>query len=182
MRLGVSTWRRAADVALPARVKSSANYIGGRLARIEVHRLGYDDAVLLNDAGRVAEVTGACIVVADKGRIISPPTSEGCLDSITVAALEQVARELGLPFERRPIERSELLTADECGVAGTITELTLVAEVDGFRYEQDGMLSQLRQGYLAAMRGEWVLPGTELVTLIDRSDPAVPARAAVRAS
>ena len=59
MRLGVSTWRHAADVALPTRVKSSANYVGARLARIEVHRLGYDDAVLLNDAGRVAEATGA---------------------------------------------------------------------------------------------------------------------------
>ncbi|MGH3998370.1 MAG: aminotransferase class IV, partial [Pseudonocardiaceae bacterium] len=42
MRLGVSTWRRAVDVALPARVKCSANYVGGRLARIEVRRLGYD--------------------------------------------------------------------------------------------------------------------------------------------
>ncbi|MBV8992181.1 MAG: aminotransferase class IV [Pseudonocardiales bacterium] len=170
MRLGVSTWRRGADVVLPARVKCSANYIGGRLARIEACRLGYDDAVLLNEAGRVAEVTGACILIVDKGRIISPPTSEGCLDSITVAALEQVSRELGLAFERRPIERTELLTADECAVAGTITELTLVDEVDGFRFEQSGLLSQVRQRYLGIMRGKSALPGIDLVPLIDKAD------------
>ena len=118
MRLGVSTWRRAADVALPTRVKSSANYVGARLARIEVHRLGYDDAVLLNDAGRIAEATGACILIADRKGIATPPTSEGCLDSITLDALELIARDMGLAFERRPIERSELLAADECGIAG----------------------------------------------------------------
>jgi branched-chain amino acid aminotransferase len=50
MRLGVSTWRRGADAVLVARVKGSANYIGGRLAKIEARRLGYDDAVL-NEAG-----------------------------------------------------------------------------------------------------------------------------------
>ncbi len=167
MRLGVSTWRRAADVALPTRVKSSANYVGGRLARIEVRRLGYDDAVMLNDAGRVAETTGACVLMADKGRVITPAPHEGCLDSITVGALEQVSQECGVPFERRPIERSELLAAEECGIAGTITELTLVEEVDGFHFAQSGLLSQLRQRYLQIMRGESVLPGIELLPLID---------------
>jgi branched-chain amino acid aminotransferase len=168
MRLGVSTWRRAADVALPTRVKSSANYVGGRLARIEVRRLGYDDAVMLNDAGRVAETTGACVLIADKGRVISPPTHEGCLDSITVSALEQVSQECGVPFERRPIERSELLAAEECGIAGTITELTLVEEVDGFHFAQSGTLSELRRRYLQVMRGGSAVPGIELLPLIHK--------------
>jgi branched-chain amino acid aminotransferase len=168
MRLGVSTWRRAADVALPTRVKSSANYVGGRLARIEVRRLGYDDAVMLNDAGRVAETTGACVVIADKGRVVSPPTHEGCLDSITVYALEQVCQECSIPFERRPIERTELLAAEECGIAGTITELTLIEEVDGFHYSQTGLLSDLRQQYLRVMRGESVLGGIELLPIVER--------------
>lgn len=170
MRLGVSTWRRSGDVALPTRVKSSANYVVGRLARIEVRRLGYDDAVLLNEAGRVAEVTGACIVIADGGRIISPPTSEGCLDSITVAGLELVSRELGLVFERRPVERSELLTARECGVAGTISELALVESVDGFGFDQSGLLAQVRRRYLQIMRGQTVLPGFDLVPLLGATD------------
>lgn len=166
MRLGVSTWRRAADVTLPARVKSSANYIVARLARIEAHRLGYDDAVLLNDFGRVAEATGACILIADYKGIASPPTSECCLDSITVDALQRVARDMGAPFERRPIERTELLGADECAVAGTISELTLVAEVDTFSFGLSGVLFELRQRYLEVMRGQRSIPGIDLVPLI----------------
>jgi branched-chain amino acid aminotransferase len=177
MRLGVSTWRRAGDVALPTRVKSSANYVNARLARIEVRRLGYDDAILLNQAGRVAEATGACVLIASGGRVASPPTSEDCLDSITVDGLAKVCRDLGLPFERRPIDRTELLTADECGVAGTISELTLVEEIDGFHYDQTGVLARLRQRYLEVMRGDVELPGIELVPLISRTgsgkaDPA----------
>lgn len=166
MRLGVSTWRRAADVALPSRVKSSANYVGARLARIEVRRLGYEDAVLLNDAGRVAEATGACILIADRRGISTPPTTESCLDSITVDALEAACGDLGLAFERRPIERTELLAADECAIAGTISELTLVSEIDGFAFRLDGSLARLRQRYLDAMRGELGLPGVDLVPLV----------------
>ena len=172
MRLGVSTWRRSADVALPTRVKSSANYVGARLARIEARRLGYDDAVLLNEAGRVAEATGACILIADRKGIASPPTSEGCLDSITLDALEHIARDLSVPFERRPIERTELLAADECGVAGTISELTLVEEVDGFHFGLSGLLYQVRRRYLEIMRGEAALPGIDLVPLADGTGDA----------
>lgn len=165
MRLGVSTWRRAPDVALPTRVKCSANYVGGRLARIEVRRRGYDDAVMLNDAGRVAEATGACLLIASRGSVVTPPPSEGCLDSITVDVLEKAAHDLGLDFLRRPLERSELLAADECGVAGTISELTLVEEIDGRTYPVDGVLARLRERYLAAMRGPAPLDGVELMPL-----------------
>ncbi len=168
MRLGVSTWRRSGDVALPTRVKSSANYVTARLARIEVRRLGYDDAILLNESGRVAEATGACIVIADGKGIATPPTSEGCLDSITLDAIEQVAKYLGLLFERRPIERSELLAAGECGVAGTISELTVIEEIDGFHFEPDGVLAEVRQQYIEVMRGELALPGIDLVPLLNR--------------
>jgi branched-chain amino acid aminotransferase len=166
MRVGVSTWRRPADVALPPRVKSSANYVIARLARIEVRRLGYDDAVLLNESGRVAEATGACILIADHQGIASPPTTEGCLDSITVGALERIAKDLGIAFERRPIERTELLAAAECGLAGTISELTLVEEVDGFRFSLTGMLAEVRRRYLEIMRGDRTLHGIDLVPLV----------------
>lgn len=180
MRLGVSTWRRAPDVALPTRVKSSANYVGARLARIEARRLGYDDAVLLNDANRVAEATGACILIVDRGRVVTPPTSERCLDSITVDALEEVCGKLGAPFHRRPVERTELLSAAECGVAGTISELTLVEEIDGFGYERSGLLAELRQAYVDVMRGGAVVPGIDMVPLVDAA--ALSARAGATAT
>lgn len=166
MRLGVSTWRRAGDVVLSTRIKSGANYVPARLARIEVRRLGYDDALLLNDAGRVAEATGACVLVTERGRVVTPPTSESCLDSITVDLLEALAEDEGTPFERRPLERTALLAADECALAGTISELTLVAEVDGFTYGQTGVLAGLRRRYLEAMRGTRSVAEFDLVPLV----------------
>lgn len=165
MKLGVSTWRRPADVALPTRVKSSANYVIARLARIEANRLGYDDAILLNAEGRVAEATGACVVISDGARVITPPPTEGCLESITVAVIERVCEDLGVPFERRPIDRTELLTAAECGVAGTISELTLVDEIDGYHFATDGVLRRVREAYIALMRGKPQLPGIDMVPI-----------------
>ena len=71
--LGVSTWRRAPDNALPARVKSGSNYQVARLAKIEARTCGCDDMVLLNGAGRVAEATGSCIVMMRGGVLTTPP-------------------------------------------------------------------------------------------------------------
>lgn len=172
MRLGVSTWRRGGDATLPPRVKSSANYMMARVARIEVKRRGYDDAIMLNDSGRVSEATAASVLIVDREGIATPPVTEGCLDSITVDLLEEASRDLGIPFTRRPIDRTELLVARQVGLVGTVTELTLVSEVDGYSYELDGPLGQVRARYLQAMRGEVKLPGVEMMPVLGKADIA----------
>ena len=69
MSLTVSSWRRSGDAQLPYRVKASANYVVARQARIEASERGFDDAVLLNDAGRVAEATGSCVVALRERKV-----------------------------------------------------------------------------------------------------------------
>jgi branched-chain amino acid aminotransferase len=165
MKLGVSTWRRSGDVQLPARVKSSANYVVARLARIEVGRRSYDDAVMLNDQGRVAESTGSCIVALVGRAVVTPPHSEGVLPSISLDLVEQICRRDGVPFERRPLERSELLVADEVALVGTITELTPVSEIDHRSYRTNGLLADLRRRYVDAMRRVAPLDGVEFARL-----------------
>lgn len=96
----------------------------------------------------------------------APPSAEGCLDSITVHTIEQIAGAIGVPFERRPLERTELLVARECGVAGTISELTLVAEVEGSDFDQSGLHVQVRQAYLKAMRGDITVDDVAMVPLV----------------
>lgn len=179
MRIGVSTWRRGTDVDLPTRVKSSANYVTARLARIDARRLGYDDAILLNREGRVAEATGACMVLLLDGAVVVPPSSEGALDSLTVRILEHICARDGIPFLRRPVDRTEVLSAQEVGIAGTISELTLVSEVDGFTFPTDGTLAHLRDAYVRLMRGEDVLHELEMVPLLSsRTEIPVQADAA----
>lgn len=131
IEVGVSNWQRASDLALPARIKSSANYQVSRLARIEGRRYGYQEMILLNSAGRVAEASGACALFVRDGRVITPPPSEGCLESITVGIIEHICDGLGIEFVRRPVEFSELYVCDEAFLAGTLAELVPVRAIDG---------------------------------------------------
>jgi branched-chain amino acid aminotransferase len=152
MTLTVSSWRRSGDTQLPYRAKAAANYVVARQARIEASGRGFDDAVLLNDAGRVAEATGSCVVALRDGVVLTPPAYEGALESITLDVVERICHRDGFAFERRPLDRTELLTSDEAAVAGTISELTPVSQVDTARLRVDGALFSLRDRYLSAMR------------------------------
>jgi branched-chain amino acid aminotransferase len=121
--MGVSVWRRAPDLALPCRIKTSSNYQVARLARIDMRRHGYDEMVLLNPEGRVAEGLGACMLMVRDGKVSTPPAWEGALESITVDIVEALATEMGIPFERRPVDLSELHIADELGPAPIVDSL-----------------------------------------------------------
>lgn len=152
--LGVSTWRRSADVALPARIKTGTNYQVGRLARIEGRARGCQEMVLLNQWGRVAEATGACILMVRDGVVYTPPATEGALESITLDVVEALAHSMGVPFVRRPIDRTELLIADEIALCGTLAELPLVKSIEGQPMPASApILSALQTRLLNAFRG-----------------------------
>jgi len=152
--VGVSTWRRAGDVTLPARIKTGANYQVARLARIEGNGRGHADMLLLNGAGRVAESTGACVVIVREGRVLTPPTWEGALESITVDAVAGICASQGVPFERRPIERTELVIADEIALVGTLSEIVPVSRLEETPLGVQTVLSVVYDCYRAAVRGE----------------------------
>jgi branched-chain amino acid aminotransferase len=166
INLAVSTWRRSVDVALPARIKTGTNYQVGRLARIEGRALGCQDMVLLNQWGRVAETTGACILMVRDGVVYTPPATEGALESITLDLVEALAKSMGIPFARRPIDRTELLIADEMAICGTLAELPLVKSIDGQAMpESSPLLTALQTRLLNAVRGIDPHPDIELTML-----------------
>lgn len=166
VKLGVSTWRRSSDVALPARIKTSSNYQVSRLARIEGRPQGYDDMVLLNASGRVAEATASCLMMVRNGAVYTPPASEGALESITLEILEAMAHSMGIVFVRRPIDRTELLIADEIGVCGTLHEVALASSIEGVPLpEKSPILGALQNRYLDAVRGINPHPAVELTVL-----------------
>lgn len=152
--VGVSTWRRSSDVSLPARIKTSANYQVARLARIEGRSRGYSEMILLNESGRVAEATGACLLMVRDGNVITPPASEGRLESITIEIIKGICKSLAFPFEERPIERTELLLADEVCLVGTLAELTPVSQVDDYRLPTERpVMDSVAQTFWQAVRG-----------------------------
>ena len=154
MATGVTAWRRANDNALPARVKTGANYLVARFSKIESRDRGYREMILLNDAGRVAEFVGSALLMVRDGVLVTPPASEGAFESITALILEALARDLGIPTARRPIERTELLVADELASAGSLNDLVPITAVDGLPLGPAPILEQLGARYLAAVTGE----------------------------
>ena len=166
--VGVSTWRRPVDVAMPSRIKTGTNYQVARLARIEGRSRGYEDMILLNQADRVAEATAACVLLVRGGAVFTPPASEGALESITVDMVADICASLGIEFSRRPIERSELYIADELGLAGTLCEVTLVRSIDGIDLPEAPVLSAIARRYLDAVRGIDPHPGVEVDVLPNR--------------
>lgn len=160
--VGVSTWRKPGDVSLPARVKSAANYQISRIARVEGRRQGFDDMILLNEAGRVAEASGSCVLMARHGRIITPPAYEGCLESITVDIAEGLCTSLDIPFERRPIDRTELLSAEAVYLVGTLMEFGRVRRLESREFpEHHPLFDSLVEEFWACVRRR-------------RANPAVP--------
>jgi branched-chain amino acid aminotransferase len=163
--IGVSTWRRSVDLALPARIKTGTNYQVSRLARIEGRSRGWSDMVLLNQEGRVAESTGACLLMVRNGTVYTPPATEGALESITVDIVESLASSLGIGFVRRPIDRTELLIADELALCGTLAEIALVRSVDGFKLPSSRITRTLQSKYFAVVRAEEVFEAVALSPL-----------------
>jgi branched-chain amino acid aminotransferase len=152
--VGTSTWRRSPDLSMPARIKTSANYLIARLARIEGKSREFGDMILLNDAGRVAEGIASCLLMVRDGVIYTPPASEGALESITLDIVADLAREEGVEVVRRPIDRSELYIADELGLTGTLAEITPIRSIDEQPLpEAAPLLSLLAQRYHDAVTG-----------------------------
>ena len=161
--VGTSTWRRAPDLSMPIRVKTSANYIVARMARIEGKSRGYEDMILLNGEGRVAEGIGACLLMVRDGQVITPPPSEGAVESITLRVFAELAEREGIELVKRPVERSELWIADELALIGTLTELTPIRSIDDRPLPPaDGVLATLHRAYRDAVKGVRPPPTAEM--------------------
>jgi len=161
--VGVSTWQRATDLTLSPRIKTSANYNVARLARIEGRGRGFSEMILLNPYGRVAEATGACVLLVRDGCVITPPASEGRLESITLEIVRRICHSLSIPFVERPVDRTELHIADEIRLVGTLAELAPVTRVDEYELPSTSPITNLiAETFWAAVRGITPHPAVEL--------------------
>ncbi len=122
--------RRTGAAALNPAVKS-LNYLNNVMARIEANLAGADEALMLNEAGNVAECTADNVFVIKKGQIFTPPISAGALRGITRSVVFDVAAELGLKVIETDVTRHDVFIADECFLTGTAAEVIPVVKADG---------------------------------------------------
>jgi branched-chain amino acid aminotransferase len=130
VRMKISSWQRHDHNIMPPAAKTTGNYVNSSLAKVEALKAGYDEAILLNRAGMVAECTGENIFVARGGRLITPPLSAGALEGITQDTVMTIARDLGFEITFGELSRSDLYVADEMFVCGTAAEVSAVRSVD----------------------------------------------------
>ncbi|AHH97806.1 branched-chain-amino-acid transaminase [Kutzneria viridogrisea] len=131
IRVRTSGWVRSGPAQLPPSIKSTGGYINPSLARLEAVRGGDHEAILLNQAGRVAEASAANVFALLDGVLVTPPVEEGILPGITRDALLDLAADLGVPTQQRPLAPAELRMAEEVLLAGTAMELVAVTTLDG---------------------------------------------------
>lgn len=130
VRAKVSSWRRLSPQSMIPAAKASGQYLNSVLAKIESHKAGYEEGILLDEHGHVCEGTGENIFVVRDGVIATPPSTSSILDGISRKTAVQLAGDLGVDVVERHISRAELYLADEIFLTGTAAELVPVREVD----------------------------------------------------
>lgn len=152
--------RRINASALPPAVKS-LNYLNNILAKIEAKKVGFQEALMLNDKGEVAECTGDNVFIISKGILYTPPLDSGSLRGITRGAVIDLAQELGLPCKEQALTRYDLWTADECFLTGTAAEVIPCVEVD-HREIDTGTPGIMTRRLIALFREKVLTDGVQL--------------------
>jgi hypothetical protein len=115
---------------LDPRVKS-LNYLNSVLAKREARLRGADEALILNSAGMVAEAAVANVFAFRRGKLLTPPPTDGALEGVTRFAVLELASGLGIPTDERSLSRMDLISADEVFVSGTGARIVGVRSLDG---------------------------------------------------
>ncbi len=136
IRANISSFTRHHVNIMMTKSKVSGNYANSFLAKTESVRLGFDEAILLDPQGYVAECTGENIFLVRDGKIYTPPTV-AVLEGITRESVFTIARDQGYEVIEQPVSRDQLYAADEVFVSGTAAEVIGLSEID-FRKIGDG--------------------------------------------
>ncbi|MEO1958129.1 MAG: branched-chain amino acid transaminase [Nautiliaceae bacterium] len=129
IRVKVSSLARNSVKSTFGKAKAVANYLNSQMAKFEAIEAGYEEALMLDDEGFVAEGSGECFFIVRDGKLITPP-NDNSLESITQATVIELAKDMGIEVERRRITRDEVYIADEAFFTGTAAEVTPIREVD----------------------------------------------------
>ena len=126
----ISEWIRIDSRSQPMQSKCAANYSNAALARVEALKNGYDEAIMLNYSGKVAEGSAENIFIVKNGMIKTPPLDADILNGITRNSVIQLIRSDGIKLIERNITVNELLKSDEVFMTGTAAEVKSVTKID----------------------------------------------------
>ncbi|MEV5651909.1 aminotransferase class IV [Nocardia sp. NPDC052254] len=161
LRLGLSRWTRPAPTMAPVGAKTSASYLVGSLALSQARADGYDDALLLDHRGYLAEATGANIFLVRGGELVTP-IADTFLDGITRRTVLRLAADAGLPVRVERVTLDDLAAADEVFLTGTASGVAAVGHAAGTDYPADRPVTELLRGrYLDLVHAHRTRTGSE---------------------
>ncbi len=167
IRAQVASWVRMSPRSFLPKGKITGQYVNSILAKREAVRVGFDEAILLDEEGFVSEASGENIFVIKNGRLLTPPKSSPILEGITRDSIIVLAKHLGIEVEEATFTRGQLYNADEVFFTGTAAEVTPVREVDGRRIGEGArgpLTERLQTLYFDVVRGKvaefspWLTP------------------------
>jgi branched-chain amino acid aminotransferase len=156
IRVRVSSFSRTGVNSSMSKGKICGQYVNSILAKREALRDGYDEAIMLDPQGHVAEATGENVFMVKGGALHTPPLSSPVLAGITRDTVIRLAREAGLEVVEGVLARDQLYIADEVFLTGTAAELTPVREVDGRRVGTGAVgpvTSRLQDAFFETVKG-----------------------------
>ncbi|HEY9605773.1 MAG TPA: branched-chain amino acid transaminase [Allocoleopsis sp.] len=147
----ISSWYRQEDRSLPLRGKISGAYITSSLAKTEAVESGFDEAILLNSHGKVSEASGMNVFIVRNEQLITPGLEQDILEGITRDSILTVARDLGIKTIERPVDKSELLIADEVFLSGTAAKITPVKRIETYHLPSSRPITEKLREKLTAI-------------------------------
>lgn len=179
IRVKISPFRKPRSDGLPSFAKACGNYLNGYLAGVDAAEDGYDEALLLDAMGFLAEGTGENIFLVRDKVLYTPGLQGDILLGVTRDSVRRIAEDLGHKVVEKTLSVNELLSADEVFLTGTYAEVTPVREIGHFAISSPGPITAaIMSTYAKAVRGE--LPAyREWLTLarpLERSVPKPVAR------
>ena len=168
LHCSITSWRRISDENLSPRIKCGANYMNSRVGQREALRNGFDTCIFLNEVGKIAEGPGSCFFMVKGDTLITPRLTDSVLESITRDTVINLAtEELGMKFQERTIDRTEVYMADEAFLCGSAMEVTPIYTVDRYPIgtgDQGEWTKKIHLKYLECVQGklekykDWLTP------------------------
>lgn len=156
IRANISSFTRHHPNVTMTKAKIAGNYVNSVFAKTESQRLGFEEAILLDPQGYIAECTGENLFIVRDGKIVTPSTAP-ILEGITRQSIYTIAKDLGYEVIEAPVSRDQLYIADEVFVCGTAAEVIGLCEID-FRTIGDGKSGKITRAiqnvYHDAIRGK----------------------------
>ena len=152
IKLNISSWRRPNPNSVPWDTKAAGLYMICTLSKHEAEGKGFNDSLMLDHEGNIAEATGANIFFKDKEGNLHTPVPDSFLDGITRREVIKIAKGKGIKVVERKIKTEEMKSFVGCFLTGTAAEITPVAQIDNFNFETCNLISNLSESYQVLVR------------------------------